>query len=85
MQVMLLMAAPRDGELVGDVRDAARLLSVQGEGDPTGQGYQGNRVKPRPPRSTQPSQPRRLAASSSGSNGTTRPSMAVGWTWLKAN
>jgi hypothetical protein len=28
---------------------------------------------------------RRPAASSSGSNGTTRPSTAVGWTWLKAN
>src|SRR5215210_3210566 len=39
----------------------------------------------RPPPFTQPSRPQRTAASSNGSNGTTRPSMAVGWTWLKAN
>ena len=31
------------------------------------------------------SRPRRPAASSSGSNGTTRPSTAVGWSWLNAN
>jgi len=37
------------------------------------------------PRSMQRSRPRRPAASSSGLNGTTRPSTAAGWTWLKAN
>jgi hypothetical protein len=34
-----------------------------------------------PPRSTKPSPPPRRAGSSSASNGTTRPSTAVGSTW----